>query len=209
MKLKVCGMTQIEQVKSLAAMGADYAGFIFYPGSPRFVEGKIFPGVLKSLQGLKKTGVFVNENIDRVVALAKEYGLDAIQLHGDEDDTYIDSLGGEFEIIKVLKMGDESITSIQKRLDSLAGKTTCYLLETMSAGHGGSGKKFDWSIIEKLRFPKPFFLSGGIDASDAAGLKAMARAQSMFFGTDINSRFETAPGIKNMELIKKFKHEIT
>ena len=158
MKLKVCGMKYVDNLMMVAAVQPDYLGFIFYDKSKRNFEG-VIPKLPK---GIKKTGVFVNEYLEIVVSLTEEYGLEAIQLHGDETPEYIKELKSHLpkvEIIKVFGIKDEFDFSI---LEPYQEEVDYFLFDTKGKLPGGNGYTFNWKILEKYPSTKPYFLSGGI-----------------------------------------------
>ncbi|MGV3527375.1 MAG: phosphoribosylanthranilate isomerase [Flavisolibacter sp.] len=205
MKLKVCGITSLEQLVQLEEMGVDYAGMIFYEKSPRYGRENLKADAekIKSLR-IKKVGVFVNAEEAEIREAIGEFGLDAVQLHGDETPEMAFSLKDRVEVIKVFRMAGE------ENIDELVApfKSACdyYLFDTATKDYGGSGKQFDWSVLKNVAIEKPFFLSGGIGAADAEMLKNFEHP--WFFAADVNSRFETAPGMKDMKLIKAFKRSL-
>ena len=162
MKLKVCGMKYIENIKSVADLNPDYLGFIFYEHSQRNFKG-VIPSLPKSI---KKTGVFVNEKVPIVLSTIKKYQLDSVQLHGDESVPYIRELKSQFsnkiEIIKVV--GLKTVVQFEQ-LIPFENEVDYFLFDTKGKNRGGNGIKFDWSILKGYPFTKPFFLSGGIDSS--------------------------------------------
>ena len=203
MRIKVCGMTRPEQVMQLDELGVECAGFIFYPKSPRYVFAHMSKEQLKKLKGqqINKVGVFVNESVENVLDTARKAGLDMIQLHGEEDDSYCASIQEAFPVIKVFR--------VSKDLPNFAAfenVAAYYLFDTDSALYGGTGQHFNWELIKKTRFDKPFFLSGGIGINDVQGIQVLkeAIAGKDLAALDMNSKFETSPGIKNIELIKTF-----
>ncbi|AHF16710.1 N-(5'-phosphoribosyl)anthranilate isomerase [Niabella soli DSM 19437] len=199
--MKVCGMTQLQQVAQLAALGVDYAGFIFYPASPRYVAGKIEPAALKALAGIKKVGVFVNATVETIRETVAAYGLEAVQLHGEETPEFIRSLNINAKIIKVFRLkGDEDIAGLT---DPFEKEAAAFLFDTKAKEYGGTGQKFDWSALRSAVLGKSWFLSGGIGPKDITDLKSFLADQEVY-ALDVNSRFETAPGIKDMGLIEKF-----
>ena len=158
MKLKVCGMKNTENIKSIGDLKPDYMGFIFYERSKRNFEG-IIPELPKSI---KKTGVFVNEIPEILISLAQEYQLDALQLHGDETVAYIQGLKEHLknvEIIKAFGIKDEFDFSILKPYEE---EVDYFLFDTKGKERGGNGVKFDWTVLKNYPFQKPFFLSGGV-----------------------------------------------
>jgi phosphoribosylanthranilate isomerase len=195
-------MTSIQQVQELAASGVDYAGFIFYEKSPRFVADKIMPGDLKAFTGIQKVGVFVNETIEKILQTVADYGLDAIQLHGDETPGFCKALLGEVSVIKAFRVkGDE--TALAELLASYEDSVDYFLFDTKAKEYGGTGKKFDWSVLMHTPINKPYFLSGGIGPDDAEQVKAFITTHPVF-SLDVNSKFEVGPGVKDMELVRHF-----
>ncbi|WP_438989835.1 phosphoribosylanthranilate isomerase [Polaribacter sp.] len=227
MKLKVCGMKFTENMQQVAALQPDYLGFIFYEKSKRNFEG-IIPELPKEI---KKTGVFVNEYIEIVVSLVEEYRLDAIQLHGDESVSYILDLKQqlannralfieenkqikkkknqhyiskkEVEIIKVFGIKNEfNFSALQPYLDVV----DYFLFDTKGKERGGNGVKFDWSVLENYPYKKPFFLSGGISLNDLEQLQIVLKSNLPIYALDVNSKFESKPGVKKTEELEKFKN---
>ncbi|MBE2231146.1 MAG: phosphoribosylanthranilate isomerase [Chitinophagaceae bacterium] len=204
MNIKVCGITEMKQLQQLDGLDIDFAGLIFYQNSPRYVKGKLEGKEVKNADfDLRKTGVFVNPSLSEVLDIIDEYGLDVVQLHGDESPELCDDLSTEVEVIKAFRIsGTENIDQLIAPYDAVCDY---YLFDTggLQESLGGTGKQFDWSVLGKAKIEKPFFLSGGIGPEDAARVKAFKHPD--LFGVDINSRFETAPGIKDMKLVLQFK----
>ncbi|MGC4231650.1 MAG: phosphoribosylanthranilate isomerase [Niabella sp.] len=201
LKIKVCGMTDMQQVEQLAAMGADYAGFIFYEKSPRFAGNKLAAADLKGFASIQKVGVFVNESVDVILQTVDEYGLNAVQLHGDETADFCSGIKGKVTVIKAFRVkGDEDLSEILKPYEKAADY---FLFDTKAQEYGGTGKKFDWSVLSKGNITKPYFLSGGIGMDDMEQVKQFTLTNNVF-ALDVNSKFETAPGTKDMESVKKF-----
>ena len=203
MEFKVCGITSIEQAEAISSQGAHFIGFIFYPSSKRYALSNLSLEDIAAFKptNSKKVGVFVNETIENVLDTAHKAGLDMIQLHGEEDASYCAAIQAVFPVIKVFR--------VSKDLSNFAAfenGTTYYLFDTDSALYGGTGQHFNWEIIKKTRCNKPFFLSGGIGMNDVQGIQVLkaATAGQDLVALDMNSKFETSPGIKNIELIKTF-----
>jgi phosphoribosylanthranilate isomerase len=222
MKLKVCGMKYVDNLLMVAQAQPDYMGFIFYDKSKRNFEG-VIPKLPK---GIKKTGVFVNEYLEIVVSLTQEYQLEALQLHGDESVEYIRRLKeglrqaeldsasdnqttkqvrNDIEIIKVFGIKDSFDFSI---LQPYLEVVDYFLFDTKGKERGGNGVKFDWSVLKNYPFEKPFFLSGGIGPMDVHEVKKIKDSGLPVYAVDINSRFETEPGVKNVKSVKKFKKSV-
>ena len=204
MNIKVCGITQLKQLQQLDGLNIEYAGMIFVKDSPRYVGESLDKNALKNADfDLKKVGVFKNPEMIDVLDAIDEYGLDVVQLHGEESPEMCEDLSDEVEVIKVFNLnGDEDIDALVADYDAVCDY---YLFDTKSADGetGGTGKKFDWKILAKAKIEKPFFLSGGISVEDIAALKKFKHPD--YFGVDINSRFEKEPGVKDMVQVLLFK----
>ncbi|WP_234974706.1 phosphoribosylanthranilate isomerase [Tenacibaculum agarivorans] len=210
MKLKVCGMKYVENIRQVAELQPDYLGFIFYEKSKRNFEG-IIPEIPK---GIKKTGVFVNEYVEILVSLAEEYKLEALQLHGDESVAYIKELKeyleqsrkekrlSKVEIIKVFGIKDEFDFSILKPYEDVVDY---FLFDTKGKERGGNGVTFDWKVLEGYNSTKPFFLSGGIGLQEVEKVQQILKTDLPVYALDVNSKFEKEPGLKSIKDLKKFK----
>ena len=204
MKVKVCGITQHAQLRALEELGVDYAGLIFYPGSKRFV-GKQLSGADAEAVSIKKIGVFVNEEISKMISLIQEYHLYAVQLHGGEDATTCADLQPHAVVIKALAVQPDA--NLDALAEPYANAVNYFLFDTASAaGSGGTGNRWDWALLKTYSLQKPFFLSGGIALQDAAAIKKITHP--MLYAVDINSRFETTPGVKNLERVQAFIKEL-
>jgi Phosphoribosylanthranilate isomerase len=200
MRIKVCGMTLPEQVMALDAMGVDFAGFIFYPKSPRFVGNKITAEKMRKIKGhIAKVGVFVNEPYDDMMRTVEEYRLDMVQLHGDETPFFCEKVANYVTVVKAFRLSDND--PIDWIVRPYHDSTDMYMFDTMGAGYGGTGKKFDWNDLKAASIDKLYFLSGGIEPGDEENIKAFMDepvAQKLF-SIDINSKFEIAPGVKDVK----------
>ncbi|MBS1948828.1 MAG: phosphoribosylanthranilate isomerase [Bacteroidetes bacterium] len=205
MRVKVCGMTQLEQVRQLDEMGVDFAGFIFYQRSPRFV-GRFLTGqkLKQEKLHLGKVGVFVNAGYDELMKEVDEYGLDMVQLHGDETPRFCERVANYITVIKVFRLGDND--PVEWIIKPFEDYSDMFLFDTEGAGYGGTGKKFNWDMLKDKAINKLFFLSGGIEPSDAGQLKIFAKepVAKKLFSIDINSKFETNPGVKDLGKVKEF-----
>ncbi len=205
MNIKVCGITQLKQLQQLDGLNIDFAGLIFEKDSPRYVGDKIDAAALKNSDfDIKKVGVFVNPEMIDVLDAIDNYGLDVVQLHGNETPEMCDDLSSEVEVIKAFNI-DAGTKDIDFLVMDYDGVCDFYLFDTKSTTgeKGGTGEKFDWKILTKAKIEKPFFLSGGISVEDIAAIKKFKHPD--FFGVDINSRFEKEPGVKDMALVLQFK----
>jgi phosphoribosylanthranilate isomerase len=204
MNIKVCGITQMKQLQQLDGLNIDFAGFIFHKDSPRYVVDKISKEELQSADfDVKKVGVFVNSTYDEIMEAVEDYGLDIVQLHGDETPELCEQLMEEVEVIKVFNIGSEDI-SIDEMVADYDEVCDYYLFDAkVGDAIGGTGTKFDWKKIANSKIEKPFFLSGGVSVDDIAQIKAFKHPD--YFGIDVNSRFEKSPGVKDMALLLQLK----
>jgi phosphoribosylanthranilate isomerase len=204
-RIKVCGMTLPAQVIALEEMGVDLAGFIFYQKSPRYIGSKISPEKMRQVKGrIGKVGVFVNMEYDELMRTVDSYRLDMVQLHGDESPRFCEKVANYVTVIKAFRLSDnDPLEWMVKPYDD-----TCdmYMFDTLGAGYGGTGKKFDWTVLNSFTIDKIYFLSGGIEEEDAEQLKSFSTGASAkkLFAIDINSRFEVSSGVKDMLKIRKF-----
>lgn len=206
MKIKVCGITNIDEALALSKAGVNYMGFIFYPASKRYVLHALTLDQIKSVQlpGVLKVGVFVNEPINHVIATATAAGLDMVQLHGDETPNYCKEMANHYPVIKAFRISetDDVAYKISEYLEDID-----YLLfDTASSVYGGSGISFDWKKLANATGQKPYFLSGGIGPDDVSKITSFVESDAAGNCTavDVNSKFETAPGQKNIQLLQSF-----
>lgn len=198
MKIKICGMCDTKRMLQLSELDIDMLGFIFYPKSKRYVEGKIDPNNLTKIRpGIIKVGVFVDSSAKEITETARKWHLEAIQLHGNETPEVCKKLKEEsLTIIKALNLTmDNDFYKYEQVCDY-------FLFDTPTDKYGGSGKKFDWSLLEKYNGSLPFILSGGIGPEDYKEILSINHTQ--FGGIDINSKFELSAGIKDVDKIEEF-----
>lgn len=211
-KLKVCGLTQLDQIQELISMNVNFLGFIFYEKSPRYVLNHLSLEEISNIEHQGKVGVFVNESLDKIIETAEKAKLKFIQLHGDEDENFIIELRKKINIetgiIKVIRIGSEKSEvkgKLQQTINSQPSTLNYLLFDTDSKAFGGTGKQFDWNILNEIEIPLPYFLSGGISEENINQLNIL---NQKLFALDINSKFEIEPGIKNIKTIKVFKDMI-
>ncbi len=205
MNIKVCGITQFKQLQQLEALNIDYAGLIFYKDSPRYMGNKITGKQIKDADfDIKKVGVFVDPGYSELLDAIDEYGLDIVQLHGNETPEMCEELSAEVEVIKAFRIPSDKAIDIDEMVADYDAVCDYYLFDTagLKESFGGTGQQFDWGILKKAKIEKPFFLSGGIGSDDAAKIKAFSHPD--FFAIDVNSKFELSPGLKDMAAILKF-----
>lgn len=208
MRIKVCGITQLKQLQQLDSLDIDFAGFIFHKGSPRYVTDKLVADEVQSADfDLKKTGVFLDAGYDEIISAVEEYGLDVVQLHGEESPGLCSRLMEDVEVIKSFSIGDAT-GAVDVLVEAYDDACDYYLFDTLAKDgkKGGTGVKFDWSKIAGAKVEKPFFLSGGIGLEDVPQLRAFKHPD--FFGIDINSKFEIRPGVKDMALVLQLKQAL-
>lgn len=201
--IKVCGMRDPENIREAEKLAIDLMGFIFWHKSSRNVSE--MPSYLPTRQ--KRVGVFVDADIKEVTEKAKEYALDLIQLHGKETPDYIQRLRSlcpqrgdrATAIIKALNIAD---TEDLAQTAQYEGIVDYFLFDTKSKLVGGNGTQFDWSVLQAYQGDTPFILSGGIGPDDAEKVKNFQHP--MCAGIDLNSRFETAPALKDIQLLNHF-----
>ena len=208
MRVKVCGITQVEQLALLTDVGATFAGLIFYPKSPRYVLRNMTTSQLKKENNINKVGVFVNAAIEDVLQMVDECRLHMVQLHGDETARYCEKIADYISVVKAFRISDTD--NIGWRIREYMDVCDMFMFDTEGAGYGGTGKKFNWQKLQDVAVGKPYFLSGGIEPGDVRKLKEFETKPEAkaLFAIDINSRFEIMPGVKDMELIKKFIQQL-
>ncbi|GAA3967809.1 phosphoribosylanthranilate isomerase [Hymenobacter antarcticus] len=192
--VKVCGMRDAAALAEVGALAPDFLGFIFAPRSPRFVGDVLAPELVRALpSGIWKVGVFVNETTENILATARRFGLAAVQLHGQETPAQCEELGeAGLLVMKAFSVGQEvDFTAL------LPYVPYCdfFLFDTKGAAPGGNGAIFDWNLLSGYNLPVPYFLAGGLGLEHAAEL-AVLRLPGLV-GVDLNSGFETAPGVKD------------
>lgn len=230
MKLKICGLKHPDNVHQLLTLEPDYLGFIFYKKSPRYVGEFADLDWVKNLPGsAQKVGVFVNEEVEVMQSIAAALGLNVVQLHGEEPPVVCEAMKKTgLEVWKAFGVNEDFDF---EKTAAYADVCEKFLFDTKGKNRGGNGVAFDWGLLEKYEGETPFVLSGGIGplpltpkgepnlgssqlnsrflwSSD--GLQSLGSPLGVrgLAALDINSRFETKPGLKDFELVKKFKHEL-
>lgn len=208
MKVKVCGMRQPGNIDAVAALGIDMMGFIFYQRSPRYVtelQGDIIAAL--RMRGVEPVALFVDEAVDTVTATMERYGFLTAQLHGNESPEYCDQLRSRgFKVLKAISISGENDIDRAALYD---GHADMLVLDTKSPGKGGSGVKFNWELLAAASFTTPYLLSGGISPDDTRAVKAVyEQSGGLMAGVDINSRFETAPALKDVAAVADFITEL-
>jgi phosphoribosylanthranilate isomerase len=205
LKVKICGMLYPDNIKIISGLAPDLMGFIFYPPSKRYAGRILDPSDLRRLSPrIKKTGVFVNETINKILRIITEYSLDFVQLHGNEPPELCSLLKERgIGVIKSFSINEELDF---EKCDDYVLCTDYFLFDTLTPGFGGSGAKFNWDVLRNYYLGHPFLLSGGISPGDIENISAIS--VNGFYGIDLNSRFEIKPGLKNFETLRSFIDEI-
>ena len=219
-KIKICGITNKRDAIAAAGLSIDMMGFVFYNGSKRYVEPKIVRDIANELPPfIAKVGVFVNLDKNKVLEIAEECALDMLQFHGDETPDYCAGfsaakIGGSLPDRQAGAFGGKGPYKIMKAFrikdgGSLKGindyDVDFYMLDAYSEkSKGGTGKSFDWKIIESFEFLKPVILSGGLTPDNVRD----AIEKLSPYGVDVSSGVEASPGKKDITLMKKFVENV-
>lgn len=217
MKIKVCGMRSPENLQEVLALGVDYVGFIFYDQSKRHAEDENLATWLTENDDLfadtARVGVFVNAGMDTILNTVHDYHLDYVQLHGSESPGYCRELQLLWSVSTLRSARIIKAFSVDADFDFGATNDyadTCSLFVFDTGGqktHGGTGVKWDWQKLAEYQGATPFLLSGGIGPEDARRVQLIDHPQMV--GVDLNSRFEVAPGLKNVADLRDFVEDLS
>ena len=210
---KVCGMRDADNIRDISALGVDMIGLIFYPPSPRYVQqfssgAGIIPDYAPDMGKTPlRVGVFVDDMPQNIVTRVYNYKLDYIQLHGNEPRETLENLRATIDPdikpkIKIIKAISVSSAEDIKKYKEYVGAADLFLFDYKTPEKGGSGKHFDWSVLDAYHGKTPFLLSGGIGPDDAKEILSLHHP--MFAGVDVNSRFETEPAVKDVKKLGAF-----
>lgn len=200
MIVKVCGMREAENIRAVEQAGADWMGFIFHPGSPRRVDSP--PAYLPAR--CRRVGVFVDGTFEDILGQVRLFGLHLVQLHGRESPALCRHLRAEgLGVIKAFAVGGEDDFHATVPYE---GAADYFLFDAPSPAYGGSGRRFSWELLRAYRGRVPFLLSGGLGPDCADDLRRLSAP--CLAGVDLNSRFETAPGLKDAALVKRFVEQL-
>ena len=216
-------MRDADNIRAVAALGIDFLGFIFYPQSPRYTRKAIPEAELIAdtatasrrndmvMRKPQRVGVFVDETPQAIIAHIHNDQLDYVQLHGHELPEMIDHLkraviSDNHHSLKVIKAFSISKPDDLLQTKAYEGIADLFLFDTPTESYGGSGKKFDWQMLQAYDGHTPFLLSGGIGPEDTDRIRTFEHPQCI--GIDLNSRFETAPGIKDVEALRRFTEKL-
>lgn len=198
MIVKVCGMRDAENIRQLEALGIDWMGMIFWPKSKRYVST---PPVYLP-QHVRKVGVFVDASLDAIRQHVEDYQLDIVQLHGQESPDMLKVL----KPLTLIKAFNIATPEDLQKTEPYEGLADYFLFDTKGKSVGGNGEKFDWSVLDNYQGETPFLLSGGIGPEDMQDVKTFHHPKCI--GIDLNSRFETEPGLKDITKLKQFLEAI-
>ena len=199
--IKVCGMREPENIREVSSLPINLMGGIFYHKSPRFLgnrddSAEAFTNLPDSV---KSVGVFVNAEIPYLSEMKTKFALDYLQLHGSESISYCSEAQKIAPLFKAFGISDDFDFSNLKEYEDIID---LFIFDTSCKGYGGSGKKFNWDILENYIGSTPFLLSGGITNEDVDSIKALNH--SALKGVDLNSGFESEPALKNVDLLEEF-----
>jgi len=199
-KLKVCGITELEDARYLAGAGADYLGFIQHDESPRYAPPSLASDIIQWVHGPKPVGVFVNDGAADINAAVEEAGFEVAQLHGQEPPYVVDDV--ECPVIKAIHVrNDASPEQLRVLFERYEDSADYFLLDTHNSSvWGGTGESFNWRLAREFADEYPLFLAGGIDAENVGRAIETMRP----FAIDLSSSLESAPGQKSFEKIDTF-----
>lgn len=206
MMIKVCGMRDTANINQLQELDIDFMGIIRYPKSKRYVDDSQKENIAQQTMNKGTVGVYVNESLENILQDFIPLQLDVVQLHGDEDSAFAKALLElDIKIFKAFQITEtfdfENLKEWEQLADQYKGKLF-FLFDTATPNYGGSGKKFNWELLDSYNGSIPFILSGGISKDDATAIKNIKH--EMFLGIDLNSKFELEAGLKNIADIKTF-----
>jgi len=203
-KVKICGVTSLQDARFIAGALVHYMGFIFYEDSPRYVDPAKVGAIINWLEGPEYVGVFVNQPLDDVNMIGRQTGIDYVQLHGNENPDYCSLV--DKPIIKAIHVSEnDSGSDLKKRVEPYLNHVEFLLFDTMVEGKwGGTGESFDWSVLDDVAGSVPYFLSGGLNVDNVRA----ACEQVLPYAVDVSSGLESEPGAKDFEKVENFMDEM-
>ncbi|HAP68122.1 MAG TPA: N-(5'-phosphoribosyl)anthranilate isomerase [Flavobacteriales bacterium] len=199
MIVKICGLVEAENLSEADLLGVQFLGRIFHAPSPRDVANRAAANT-----DTAQVGVFVNATTPLIMKMVEKHGFSTVQLHGSESINQLKELKAKgLKIIKAISVGETLPTS---SVEEYVPHCDYFLFDTKGKNAGGNGVLFNWDLLKEYSQTTPFLLSGGIGPVNAEQIKRISH--TAFAGVDLNSGFEISPGIKNIELLKAFLHEI-
>lgn len=201
MKLKVCGLKNVNNIKEISQLSVDFMGFIFVDSSPRCVQ--LNDELIRLIRSLKceKVGVFVNESVNRIFEIGRKLGLTHVQLHGEETPDKVELLADHFKVIKAF--------AVDETFDFQLGHYThvdTFLFDAKGKHRGGNGIHFNWDLLNRYEGNQSFMLSGGLRLEDLDAIQEINHPK--LIGIDVNSGFEIEAGLKDVEQLKKLKEKL-
>ncbi len=201
-RVKVCGITRAEDARALDALGIDYLGFNFWPGSKRFIAPGAAAPIIASLRRAVPVGIFVDQSPGDIARVADETRIRMAQLHGGEAWGVLEKI--RIPVIKAIphtRLGDWG--GLRPEWNLRQGQPEFFLVDTQTGGaFGGTGEAFDWNLLKESALPRPLFLAGGLGPGNLAEAVRAVRP----FAVDLNSKVETAPGIKDVRAVERCVH---
>jgi phosphoribosylanthranilate isomerase len=203
-KVKICGLTNLDDARFCSGMGADFLGFIFVETSKRYIKPEDAAEIIAWLEGPKKVGVFMNQGADDVNDTAHITKIDYIQLHGNESPEYCSLM--EKPVIKTIPVGHfDDEEDLFEKAKAYRNVVDYLLFDTSVGGQtGGTGKIFNWALLKNFALDVPFFIAGGIGAENVAEAIKFAKP----YAVDLSSSVEREPGIKDFDKIEAFFHAL-
>jgi len=200
-QIKVCGITRESDLRALSLSGADYAGLIFHEPSPRYAGSRLSGRSAREMKGaLRTVGVFVNAGKEKILSVVDRYGLDLVQLHGEESPAFCEMIRRSVAVIKAIPVSSE--TDLTAATDPFRDCCDFLLFDAKGPAPGGNGILFNWEKLSDYRADIPFFLSGGIGSPEIGPLKTFRHPGWRV--VDVNSRMESSPGVKSIDLVLEF-----
>lgn len=203
-KVKICGITSLEDARFAAGALADYMGFIFYEESSRAISPAKAGAMINWIEGITCVGVFVNQPLDDVNMISRQTGIDLVQLHGEETPSYCSLI--DKPVIKAIRVDEnDTAKSLQNEVEQYMDYVDYLLFDTKTEDQwGGSGRTFNWSILDEISAQLPFFLAGGLSAENVR----VACRQVKPYAVDVSSGLESKPGVKDFSKIEAFMEEM-
>jgi phosphoribosylanthranilate isomerase len=207
MNIKVCGITTFKQLQQLDGLEIDMAGMVFISDSPWYAGNTLSAAeISKADFDVKKVGILRDPSLSDALDIIDAYKLDVVQLVGQESASLCDDLSTEVEVIKSFYLQDDT-SSIDELVAPYDAVCDYYLFSgALGAGNGLYGTPLSVSLLKKARIEKPFFIAGGIDATKASMIRGIDHPD--FFGVDLNTEFEVAPGEKDLKSLLQFRQQL-
>ena len=201
MELKVCGLNRKENIINVCSIEPGYIGFIFFRGSKRYIGKDAAKDVACVVSPLiKKVGVFVNASLEEVINTFQDMSLDYVQLHGNESIDFCEILfNNQIPVIKAFGVSDNIDFDA---VDRYSPWCSFFLFDNAGQSRGGTGRMFNWNVMKDYPLSTPYFLSGGIGPDEIEKIKTLN--QEKLHAIDVNSRFETEPGLKDIKALTVF-----